>query len=297
MHQYNMLYLFNKVKICQHGTDGFGHQLEGTLRLLSLSLNNKADYQYNYDKNYIFEHTNFKIDKLKQYLTEALKIISNKHDKKYKEDNIIIMREQRTFETILKNDNNVENTIYCYDGVSSNIKDNLPPNFEPNNEIEKSLPILRKAFVENNNYLPKKSYDNHLINVCCHIRLGDAVGTRILDNENLFKAIKEFQKYDKYRIIIHSDGDVTHLQCNNTIIYDSTTDVLQVLSDLIYADILIITYSSLSIAAHLLADDKQNVICPANAGPTFKHRCLNKCITITELFKNFIINLSPQILK
>ena len=77
MIEYNKWYLSNKVKICQYGTDGFGHQLEGTLRLLSLSLNNKADYQYNYDKKYIFEHTNFEIDKLKQYLTEALKIISN----------------------------------------------------------------------------------------------------------------------------------------------------------------------------------------------------------------------------
>ena len=186
----------------------------------------------------------------------------------------------------------MENTIYCYDGVSSNIVNNLPPNFEPNNEIEKSLPILRKAFVEKNIYLPKKSYDNHLINVCCHIRLGDAVGTRILDNENLFNAIKEFQKYDKYRIIIHTDGDVNHLKTENTIIYDSTTDVLQILSDFIYADILVMNYSSLSIAAHLLADKKQNVIIPTNAGPTFKYRILNKCITTTELLKNFIINIS-----
>jgi hypothetical protein len=54
-------------------------------------------------------------------------------------------------------------------------------------------------------------------------------------------------------------------------------------------------YSSLSIAAHLLADNKQNVICPTNAGPTFKHRCLNKCITTQELLdkKNFYIFQIP----
>ena len=172
-------------------------------------------------------------------------------------------------------------------GVSSSNPCNLPPNFEQNNEIEKSLPQLREAFVEKNIFLPKKSYDNNLINVCCHIRLGDAVGQRILDTEKIFEVIKEFQKYDKYRIIIHSDGDVKHLHCGNTIIYDSKTDVLQVLSDFIYADILIMNYSSLSIAAHLLADDKQNVICPAKAGPTFKHRILNKCITTDELLNNF----------
>ena len=70
----------------------------------------------------------------------------------------------------------------------------LPPNFEANHEIEKSLPKLREAFVEKNRYLPKPSYDNQFINVCCHIRLGDAIGQRILDTDNLFKAIKEFQK-------------------------------------------------------------------------------------------------------
>ena len=286
MEHYNKWYISKKVKICQHGTDGFGHQLEGTLRLLSLSLNNKAEYQYNYDKKYTFEHTNFEIDKLTQYLTTALKIISNKtneNDNKQENNLNFFFKEQRTFDDILKNDKNVENAIYCYDGVSSNITNILPPNFESNSEVEKSLPKLREAFVEKNIYLPTKSYDNTLINVCCHIRLGDAVGQRILDNENIFKVIKEFQKYNKYRIIIHTDGDVKHLQCHNTIIYDSTTDVLQVLSDFIYADILIITYSSLSIAAHLLADNKQNVIYPTNAGPTFKYRILNKCISTLNL--------------
>ena len=257
------------------------------LRLLSLSINNKAEY-YNYNKTYLFEHTNFNIDKLKQYLTEGIKNILKEDegedkDKDKDETFNIILKEQRTFNEILKNDKNVENTIYCYDGVSSNIPSKLPPNFEVNDEIEKSLPKLREAFVEKNIYLPKKSYDNKLINVVCHIRLGDAVNTRILDNANLFKVIKEFQKHNKYRIIIHSDGDVSYLQCNNTIIHNSNTDVLQVLSDFIYADILIMNHSSLSIAAHLLADNTQNVICPTNAGPIFKFRYLNKCITTQEL--------------
>ena len=278
MIHYNKWYVSKKVKICQYGTDGFGDQLEGMLRLLSLSINNKAEY-YN-----LYEHSNFH---LKQYLSESIKNMLKDKEETFN----IILKEKRTFNEILKNDKNVENTIYCYDGVSSNIPSKLPPNFEINNEIEKSLPKLRDAFVEKNIYLPKKSYDNQLINVCCHIRLGDAVGQRILDNANLFKVIKEFQKYNKYRIIIHTDGDVTHLQCNNTIIYDSNPDVLQVLSDFIYADILIMNYSSLSIAAHLLADNKQNVICPTIAGPTFKHRCLNKCITTQELLdkNNFYI--------
>ena len=290
MIEFNKWYISPKVKICHYGTDGFGHQLEGMLRLLSLSINNKAAYQYNSRKEYRFEHTNFKIDNLTQYLTEALKIISGKEtdDKEDKETLNIVSKEQRLFEQILKTDKNIENTIYCYDGVCSNIPNKLPANFEYINELEKSLPILRKAFVEKNIHLPKKSYDDKLINVCCHIRLGDAVGQRVLDTDNLFNVIKEFQKYSKYRIIIHTDGDVTHLQHNNTIINDSKTDVLQVLSDFIYADILCMNYSSLSVAAHLLADTKQNVICPTNAGPTFKYRILNKCITTTQIMNTIV---------
>ena len=156
-------------------------------------------------------------------------------------------------------------------------------------EMEKSIPKLREAFVLNNKYLPAKSYDNEKINICCHIRLGDAIITgRVLDTDNIFKIIKEFQKYDKYRIIIHTDGDVSELENNNTIIYDKNTEVLQVFSDFIYADILIMNYSSLSIAAHILGDVKQNVICPSNAGPTFKHRILKKCVPINKLLS--IIN-------
>lgn len=270
-----------KIKICQHGTDGFGHQLEGLLRLLSLSINNKADYQYNYNKNYIFEHNNFELENLKQYFSEALRILSNKNNEKNEKYNIIF-NEQRVFDDILKNDKNADKNIYFYDGVSSNHRI-LPPNFELIDEFEKSLPKLREAFVEKNIYLPKQSYDNSSINVCCHIRLGDAIGQRILDNENLYKVIKKFQKYNKYRVIIHSDGDISHLESNNTIICDSKTDVMQIFSDFIFADILIINYSSLSIASHLLANNKQTVICPANTGPSFKYRILNKCISSDKL--------------
>jgi hypothetical protein len=282
MISYNKWYISKKVQICQYGTDGFGDQFEGLLRLLSLSINNKADYQYNFKKTYVFEHANTEL--VTQYLTYALKLLSDKTLECETEDKRVIFREQRTFEQILGMDNNIENTIYCYDGVSSSIPNMLPPNFESSQEIERSLPRLRDAFVANNIYLPKKSYDDSLINVCCHIRLGDAVGGRILDTHNLISSIKEFQKYSKYRVIIHTDGDVKHLQHENTIIYGSDTDVLQVLSDFIYADILIVNYSSLSIAAHLLADEKQNVIVPVNAGVTFKHRTLEKCITTHDLF-------------
>jgi len=274
---------FNKVKICQYGTDGFGHQMEGMLRLLSLSINGKADYQYNYKRTYQFEHSNFEIKQLKSYISCALKYLSNQ-----KNDHVLNIRtnEQRSFDQIIINDPNYENNIYFYDGVNCNIPEKLPPNFESTNEIKKSLPKLRDAFVINNKYLPKPSYNN-IINVCCHIRLGDAIGQRILDNEKIYKVIKYFQQNDKYNIIIHTDGNVDNLKSDNTIIYDSKIDVLQVFSDFIYADILIINYSSLSIAAHLLGNEDQQVIYPTKAGASLKYRVLDKCITCDEfLYQN-----------
>ena len=278
---------FQKIKICQNSNDGFGNQLEGILRLISLSINKKAEYQFNYKKRFLFEHSNYDSTKLENYLLESLKYfmqnkkLYNSNKKSYN----ISSKEQRTFEEILLNDNNFENTIYLYDGVCSNIPEELPPNFEKIEELEKSLPILIEAFVEKNNYLPSTTYNNNRINVCCHIRLGDAIGQRILDNENICKVINYFQKDNKYNVVIHSDGDVNYMENENTIIHDKNTDVLQILSDFIFADILIINYSSLSIAAHLLGNKKQRVICPTKSGESFKHRILNKCITCDDFLQ------------
>ena len=272
-----------KLKICQHGSDGFGHQLEGMLRILSLSLNDKAEYMYDCKTRYTFEHSNFNVDLLNSYLLNALRTLSNEPsqkipivDKTYK----IFLGENRTFENIIANDADHSNTIYCYDGVGCGRF--LPSNFEHIDELKKSLPQLRNAFVLNNPNLPEPSYDRTKTNIVCHIRLGDAVGTRRLDTDALFDFIKKKQIDKNNRIIIHSDGDIDSLKSDNTILFDRTTDVLQVLSDFIHADILIMNYSSLSIAAHLLAHENQTVLCPNAAGPTFYHRILQKCIKISD---------------
>jgi len=70
------------IKICHHSTDGFGHQLEGIIRLVSLSLNNEnIDYVYNFKKNFSFEHSNFNLTQLNLYLLKALEILHSKHGK------------------------------------------------------------------------------------------------------------------------------------------------------------------------------------------------------------------------
>jgi hypothetical protein len=285
MVKYNKWYVNKKVKICQYGTDGFGHQLEGLLRLISLSLNNKADYQFSFKKFFKFEHNNFNLEILTQYILTALKNLAgnNYDDTESISDNFNASIESRSFAEIMENDKDFENKVYCYDGIGNGV--NLPSTFENCDEIKKSIPKLREAFVEKNNYLPTPSYDNSYINVVCHIRMGDAIGQRILDNEKMFEVIKRFQNNENYRVIVHSDGDVTNLSSNNTILNDANTDVLQVLSDFIFADILIINYSSLSIASHLLGNDLQKVICPTNAGPTFKYRVLDKCIKTDDFLE------------
>ena len=273
-----------KVKICQYGVDGFGHQLEGTLRLISMSLNGKADYQYNHKKTYSFEHNNFNIKKLTTYFLKANDILQHILKKNTNETYKRIKKERRSFEQIIKDDHKYEKNLYLYDGVPGSIK--IPLNFEKIEELEKSLPILRKAFVKKNNILPPPSFNKQCITVVCHLRLGDAIGQRVLDTENLIKVIRHYQKNNKYRIIIHTNGDVNHLKHPNTTIYSSNTDVLQVLSDFIHANILIINFSSLSIAGHLLGNKKQTVICPSNANETFKPRILHKCIPCEEFLKN-----------
>ena len=272
---------YPKIKICQYGDDGFGHQLEGMLRLISLSLNNKAEFVFDFRKSFVFEHSNFDINKLNSYLLKAFDILSNNSQKNIinKEYNVIY-NETRSFKEIIKNDNYSEN-IYCYDGVGSG--GGLPSNFEEIEDLKKSLSKLRKAFVLENHFLPEPTYKKIDINVVCHIRLGDAVGTRILDNDSMFEYIKKLQKIDKNHITIHSDGNIDFLKTDNTTLCDIKTDVLQVLSDFIHADILIINYSGLSISAHLLANDNQIVICPNVAGSTFFRRILDKCKKISQI--------------
>jgi len=263
------------IKICQAGSDGFGHQLEGMLRMISLSLNNKAEYLYNFRKEFSFEHSNFNKDTLTSYLLSALKILSdNSVNNNLNKEYNVLYGEQRTFQDILANDKNYMDTIYCYDGAGNGKY--LPPNFEEFDQFKKSLPALRRAFILDNPFLPKPSYNSN--SIVFHIRLGDAVNSRILDNEKIYKLVKHFQKNLENNIIIHTDGDVDFLKSENTTIYHKNTDVLQILSDFVHANTLVINYSALSIAGHLLADESQKVICPNIAGPTFFKRISEKCV-------------------
>lgn len=260
---------YENATICHHSNDGFGHQLEGMLRLISLSLNDKADYAYDFKKTFLFEHKNLNSSTLTSYFLKALELLKPKN---------YINKSNVVYENKSFNETKSE-TVYCYDGVSTGDLSN--PNFEHMNDTKKTLPLLRKAFVLDNPFFPKPSYNTP--HVVCHIRLGDAVGTRNLDNTNIFNFIKKMQPDNK--ILIHSDGDVSFLKSENTTICDKNTDVLQILSDFVHADVLLINYSSLSMAAHLLASETQEVFCPNFADHLFFKRILSKCKKINKDIK------------
>ena len=285
---------FKKIKICQSGKGSFSNQLEGMLRLLSHSLNNKAEYQTNYKKIFNFDdnnNNNFDKTKLEKYLLTSLNVLS-KNNSNYKDNNFEYFKEiygdSRLYNSIVNdnnNDNECEQNIYLYDGIGNG--NPLPPNFENSNEIMQALPKLRNAFVLKNTILPKPSYDNTKVNICCHIRLTDAIGRKIPDNENLCDIVKYFQKDNNTnRVIVYSNENTDYLKSENTILCNTNVDILQALSDFIHADILVTNYSSLSISAHLLAKETQQVICPNKASIVFYSRLLNKCIKAKDFIQN-----------
>lgn len=283
---------FKKTKICHSGKGSFGNQLEGMLRLLSHSLNNKAEYQTNYKKIFNFDdNNNFDKKQLQEYFLTSLNVLS-KNNNNHKENNFEYFKElygdNRSYNSINNDDNNnteCEQNIYLYDGIC--FGGSLPPNFENSDEIIHSLPKLKSAFVLKNHILPKPSYDNTKINICCHIRLTDAIGRKISDNENLCDVVKYFQKDNNTnRVIIYSNDNIEHLKSENTILCNPNLDILQTLSDFIHADILVTNYSSLSISAHLLAKETQKVIYPNKASILFHSRLLNKCIKANDFIQN-----------
>ena len=65
------------LNVVQGGYDGFGHQIEGIIRLVSLHLNKKIFYNYNFKKNYSFEHNNANRDILVKYIENSLKLLKD----------------------------------------------------------------------------------------------------------------------------------------------------------------------------------------------------------------------------
>ena len=251
------------LNIYQNGKDGFGHQLEGTIRLISQHLNNTIYYNYNYNKQYKFQHSNFDKERLIGYFKTANNILA----------------------TIPTNNFLVEKNILGKDGIGLGYK--LPNNFEnTENKLKRNIPHLRDIFVIKNHFLNKPTYDIKKHNISIHIRLGDAVGTRTLDTR-IIGCVDIFSKlYPDSLIHIFSDEPekIKFKKTENTYLYEKKMDVLDILSNMIHANILVLSYSGLSIAAHLLGEESQIVYVPDKAGVTFEHRILSKCKKISTIY-------------
>jgi len=254
--------------VIQYGEDGFGHQLEGTMGVISLHIVKKANYVFNYKRRYKFAHKNVD-EKCMEYMKKAMEQLLLL----YPQDKIFNERKHKHEVWKIPKEIN-ENVIYSLDNAF----------FEPTINLISSRDIMMNVFKNNNSYLPKPSYDINDNNIVCHIRLGDA-RSRQRELELQYKVISYYQKkYINSKIIIHTNGDNIPFEENeNTKIYDTTVHVLQVLSDFIHANTLIIAESSLSIVATWLCDDKTEIIAPSYDRCNLKGRIRPGYVKYTDI--------------
>jgi len=190
--------------VIQYGEDGFGHQLEGTMGVISLHIVKKANYVFNYKRRYKFAHKNVD-EKCMEYMKKAMEQLLLL----YPQDKIFNERKHKHEVWKIPKEIN-ENVIYSLDNAF----------FEPTINLISSRDIMMNVFKNNNSYLPKPSYDINDNNIVCHIRLGDA-RSRQRELELQYKVISYYQKKNiNSKIILHTNGDIIPFEDNeNTKIY------------------------------------------------------------------------------
>ena len=234
----------SKPNIVHYGIDGFAHQLEGILGGIAMHYCNKVNYIFTYDREYTFQHSN-KLKKI-QCINYIKKVYSNLL-KIYPQKKTNLSR-VHIHETYLIPENPDNNIIYSIDNTYH----------EPAEYLFRSSDFIKSIFRKDNEYLPKPSYNNEKYNIVIHIRKGDAL-QRQRELDRLELAIKHLQNTQKNTLItIHSNGSVLEYKNeSNTKLFDKDTHVLQVLSDMIHADIMIMSQSAVSSVAAWLTDSKE----------------------------------------
>jgi hypothetical protein len=271
------------LNILQEKSADFGYYFEGLLRLLSLSLNSKAQYVCDYNQTYVFEDDTTDSETFAEYINRGLKTIQpncilnsgfyTKNSEQIKSGSFPIQSSDgRSISEIQSLYTNFADNIYALDGIVEQ------PRCETSDDLNSSLPILRNAFVLKNPHLPPYDYSRSRVNVCAYVRVNDPVMSQVIEH---FQA-----KEDTHRVILHIDETATFDDTRNTIIQMvDTTDTLYKMNDLIHADILLLDASSLSIVAHILADPKQTVIFPDSVKSELSQRLLPKCISCSEFLR------------
>lgn len=236
------------IHIYQDGTDGFGHQLEGFFNCLIL--HGVKNYYFDgieyIHKNFSFEH--IKEDEeiiMKEYLIEAAKqFVKDFNLSKINYKNII-----RSHEVYNIPENYESNVLYSLDNIFFFRKI-----FQEINVIQK---IHENIFRMKSYFINDKLPVNTLVekNIVIHIRLGDAMTSRqdnsiYTYNNKIVELIDIFKiKYPHYTYYIHSDGFPTNIIDKiktNYVLFNKNTLLIEVLSDMIHANILVCGNSSLS---------------------------------------------------
>ena len=236
--------------IVQHGIDGFGHQLEGTMGAVAMHVAGKATYMFNHRRSYTFAHPNVDAT-CESYMRHAM---TRLHEK-YPNDRVLTNR-KHVHEVWKIPETPDLAKIYSVDNAF----------YEPVENMVGARALLTDVFGSGNPHLPAPSYENANTgrNVVVHVRLGDAV-RRQRELPILFACVKKLRDaHPDHQFTVHTNGDVEEqLSHDRTTIHDKGVHVLQVLSDFVHADILVISDSSLSIAASWVVSDTCQIVAPS----------------------------------
>lgn len=254
------------ISICTSSNDGFGHQLHGLFTgLIVHAINNYYFDGYKFlDKKFIFAHIKDLSEKshLQKYMCQAVKKFIKINSQK-KHDYVSETRPHEIWR-IPKPDVDLDDShLYWLDNV---FKFNKIPNFnykKPAHKklIQKNIEKCRSFFY--NEYLPPNRLDEK--SIVFHIRMGDAYkgGSRrklITEHNEKIKILIPLllTNLPDYKIYIHTDDEKIFnifsdfLENPNITIFKKNTNLVQVLSDFLYAKIFVSGVSSLSIVTTFL---------------------------------------------
>jgi len=267
----------NKCHICQHGVDGFGHQLYGLFSTLILHTikNYYFDGEAYCTKPFRFDHINIQEQEpVKQYLLEAISQFTKGHNQKQIQYTNHI-HSHEIYKIPIDFDSNTIYTIdnaYYFDRIQLTDTEKI--------KHQQNIILFKKYFI--NKYLPANRL--HKKNIVVHIRLGDA-----LQYNEWNKNIQSFntmiqtllhtlhEKYPDYTIYIHSNGTIDFLDDIEYVFYDKKTSVLHMLSDFIYSNIFVCGSSAFSKISTFLGNQSL-IIIPDNT----KQSMPSKCIQISD---------------
>lgn len=237
--------------ITQHGTDGVGHQLYGLFT--SMILHNLRNYRFDsnvfMNKMFRFEHlSTIDAELCKSYMIEIARLFGLH----FQTENIEYEKHIHAHEFYNIPENYDPKTIYTIDNVF--YFDRLHMNDEESILHKKNIETVKKFFI--NDRLPPKRLDEN--NIVIHFRLGDALtagrGESIHKYNDSIKVLlpQLIKKYKNHTFYIHTDDVVDEmidiLKSNNSKyeLCSKNTNIMQVISDFVYAKILICGNSSLS---------------------------------------------------